>query len=375
MNIIIVGTAYPLRGGIAHHTALLYRHLSKRHTVRVVTFKRQYPAMLFPGKTQLETDDMIRIPTEPLLDSMNPVNWISVAKRIKSRNPDLIIFTYSLPFFGPCYGTVARIAKRGAKSKVLYLCHNIIPHERRPGDIAFTRYALGAGDYFIVQSDTVENDLKLLLPNVIYKKVHHPVYSIFGEPVEKQRARKQLGITDERILLCFGYVRPYKGLHVMIDAMPKVIDKLKIKLLVVGEFYDNKEHYISHIRRLGLEHHVTVDSDYVPNDKVALYFSAADIVMLPYTSATQSGIAQIAYNFNKPVIATNVGGLAEVVKDGVTGFVVEPNDPDTLAEAILRFYNESRENEFAANVQVEKKNYSWEAMTNAIEALMNQNRA
>jgi glycosyltransferase involved in cell wall biosynthesis len=318
----------------------------------------------------MEKDDMVRIPTESLLDSINPLNWISVARRIRSQAPDLIIFTYSIPFFGPCYGTVARFATRSTGTKVLYLCHNIVPHETRPGDGMFTRYALTAGDYFIVQSDSVEQDLKTLLPQACYKKVHLPIYNIFGESVDKQQARKQLGIMEERVLLCFGYIRPYKGLHVMLEAMPKLVGQHKIKLLIVGEFYEDKEKYVAQIRRLGLEPHVIVDSDYVPNDRVKLYFSASDVVMLPYISATQSAIVQIAYSFNKPVIATGVGGLAEVVKDNYTGFVVGPNDSDALANAVLRFYNENREGEFAANVQVEKKNYSWEAMTHAIEELM-----
>lgn len=369
MKIVIVGAAYPLRGGIAHHTALLFRSLSERHEVQVITFKRQYPSLLFPGKTQLDAGDMIRIPTEPLIDSMNPLNWVAVARKIRHRKPDLLMFTYSLPFFGPCYGTIARIATRGTNTRVLFLCHNIVPHEKRFGDTAFTRYALSTGDCFIVQSEAVEHDLKLLLPRAVYRKVHHPVYSIFGEPTDKFLARQELRISDERVLLCFGYVRPYKGLAVMLDALPLITAELKVRLLIVGEFYDDKEKYLGQIRRLGIADHVTVVSDYVSNEKVGLYFSASDVVMLPYTSATQSGIAQIAYNFNKPVIATKVGGLAEVVKDGHTGFVVEPGNPAALAGAVLRFYREHREGEFSMNAKSEKKHYSWQAMTEAIESL------
>ncbi|MBX2991770.1 MAG: glycosyltransferase [Bacteroidetes bacterium] len=372
MNIIIVGAASPWRGGIAHHTALLFQELSKRHTVQVITFKRQYPAFLFPGKTQNEVDEMIRIPTEQRIDSVNPLTWISTGREIRKRKPDLLIFTYSLPFFGPCYGTIARVATRGTNTKVLFLCHNIVPHERRPGDVVFTKYALKAADHFIVQSDAVELDLKKFFPQAAYRKIPHPVYNIFGSPVEKEFARRKLGITDERVLLCFGYVRAYKGLLTMLEAMPMILKEMNVRLLVVGEFYDKREPYEQLMSDYELRDHVTVVSDYVANETVALYFSAADVAMLPYTSATQSGIAQIAYNFNKPVIASNVGGLGEVVRDGVTGFVVLPKDPEALAHAVLRFFKEGREKEFTANVEIEKKKYSWEAMAVAIEELVRE---
>lgn len=371
MKIVIVGTAYPLRGGIAHYNALLFQALSKRHQVEIITFKRQYPALLFPGKTQTESGgELLRVPSEPLIDSINPLNWIAVGKEIRRGNPDLIIMKYWLPFFGPCFGTIARSAKKGTRTKVVYICDNIVPHEKRPGDTAFTRYAFGAGDFFIVQSDAVERDLQMLFPGTIYKKVPHPVYNIFGKPVDKHHARKQLGITDERVMLFFGYVRAYKGLNVLLEAQARIVKELNVRLLVVGEFYDDKEKYLKQIASLGIANSVTVNSDYVANEKVGLYFSAADVVVLPYSSATQSGIAQIAYNFNKPVIATNVGGLAEVVRHGVTGLVVPPNDPDALKHAVLEFFLEQKEAAFAANVAVEKQKYTWEAMAEAIEGFV-----
>jgi glycosyltransferase involved in cell wall biosynthesis len=368
LKIVIVGPAYPLRGGIAHHTALLYQHLSEHHKVRVITFKRQYPALLFPGQSQLDPDAAMRIPTDQLLDSVNPLNWVSIGRRIRKDPPDLLIVAYSLPFFAPCFGTLARVAKKGTNTKVLFLCHNVVPHEARVGDRSLTRFALGAAEYFIVQSETVKKQLLSLFPRAVYRMVHHPVYSSFGEPVDKPSARQRLGITEERVLLCFGYVRPYKGLHVLIDAMRHVIDQCTVKLFIVGEFYDNKQKYVDHIQRLALERNITMKAGYLPNDMVGLYFSAADAVMLPYLSASQSGIAQIAYNFDKPVIATNVGGLAEVVRDNVTGFLVPPGDSQALAKAIVRFYNERKENEFSAHVRTEKLQYGWEAMRRAIES-------
>ena len=221
MNIVIIGTAYPLRGGIAHFVALLSKYFQKaNHNVGIISFKRQYPKILFPGKTQDEQGEQPGVdPAPQLVDSINPLNWISVAKHIVSRKPDVLIFKYWLPFFGPCFGTIAKQVKKQKNAKVLFICDNIIPHERRPGDVAFTKYAFKQADYFIVQSDAVENDLNKHFPGSRYRKVPHPVYENFGTPIPKAEARKQLGITAKNVLLYFGYVRRYKGLSVLIDAM------------------------------------------------------------------------------------------------------------------------------------------------------------
>jgi glycosyltransferase involved in cell wall biosynthesis len=370
MRITIVGTAYPLRGGIAHYNALLYRELSKKHDVDIVTFRRQYPSLLFPGSTQMESGgEMFRVPSRALVDSINPFNWVSVGRSIRDAAPGLIIFKYWLPFFGPCFGTIARIAKRGTRTKVALICDNVIPHEKRVGDAAFTRYAFRAADYFIVQSDAVERDLLKFWPKAAYRKVPHPIYSMFGTAVDKHQARAALGITAQRVLLFFGYIRRYKGLGVMIEAIAKTDPSLDVHLMVVGEFYDNEERFRKQVAELKLEGRVRFNADYVPNDQVALHFSAADAVVLPYSSATQSGIAQIAYNFDKPVIATAVGGLQEVVLDNITGFIVPPRDAKALAKAIERFYCEEREAEFSARVRQEKQKYSWENLARALEDL------
>ncbi len=370
MKIVILGPAYPLRGGIAHYNALLASHLRKRHTVDVITFKRQYPKMLFPGKTQDEIGRFHDVSPAPrLIDSINPLNWIRVAKAIRRRKPDLLIFKYWLPFFGPCFGTIAGLCRRRTKTKVLFICDNVIPHERRPGDVFMTRFAFRFADFFIVQSDAVERDLKSFLPSARHRKIPHPIYEIFGKGLEKREARRRLGMEDERVMLFFGYVRRYKGLHLLLEAMPSVLEHLKTTLYVVGEFYDDREKYMDQIRKLGLEGRVRIVAEYVPNDQVALYFSACDVVVLPYVSATQSGIVQIAYQFDKPVIATDVGGLAEVVIDKTTGFIVTPNDPRALAEAIKRYYEEGRETEFSENVRIEKRKYGWDSLVEAIENL------
>jgi glycosyltransferase involved in cell wall biosynthesis len=375
MNILILGTAYPLRGGIAHYNALLYTHLKKKHHVEIISFKRQYPKMFFPGKTQKEQGDPgLPVTSEQLIDSVNPLNWIRVGFALRKRNPDAVIFKYWLPFFGPCFGTICALLKYRRKTKVVAICDNVIPHEHRPGDGLFTWYAFKFVDAFIVQSDTVEQDLLATVDDPRYRKVPHPVYEIFGPRIDKKEARAALGIRDEKVILFFGYIRPYKGLHVMIDAMKELKKSLRVKLLVVGEFYDDEEQYRWHISDAQVRDVVDVVSDYVPNEKVGEYFSAADAVVLPYLSATQSGIAQIACNFDKPVIATDVGGLAEVVVDGVSGLIVPPNNPSKLADAIRKFYSENLEETLSAGAAREKKKYSWDNMVEAIEQLTINNQ-
>lgn len=360
-----------MRGGIAHFNALLYHELVKRHEVHIITFSRQYPSLFFPGKTQKETSgELLRVPSEPRVDSINPLNWLRVGNEICRREPDVVIFKYWLPFFGPCFGTIARRAKRNGKTKVVCICDNVIPHEKRPGDRMFTRYAFGSVDGFIVQSDAVERDLVSFLPGARYRKVAHPVYTLFGEPTDTDEARRRLNIRRLRVLLFFGYVRPYKGLDALLEAMARLKGRLDVHLLVVGEFYGDYPAYQIKIRELSLQENVTTNAEYVPNDQVGLYFSAADVVVLPYHSATQSGIVQIAYNFDKPVIATNVGGLGEVVLHQKTGLLVPPGNPDALAEAILQFYSEGKEKEYVEHIRVEKKKYTWEAMAVAVEDLV-----
>lgn len=370
MKVIIIGTAYPLRGGIAHYVALLAKYFQKaKHDVEIISFKRQYPKILFPGKTQEESgEELHSIKAEMLIDSINPFNWIAVGNEIRKRKPDLIVFKYWLPFFGPSYGTIAAIAKRDKHTKVMILCDNIIPHEKRPGDLLFTKYLFHFADSAIVQSDSVENDLLKLFPNLPYRKIPHPVYEIFGESVSQNEARKKIGIAEnENVILFFGYVRAYKGLDVLLRAMQNIEN---VKALVVGEFYDDEQQYRSLAKELNVENKVRFFSEYIANDEVKNYFSASDAVVLPYKSATQSGIAQIAFNFDKPVLTTNVGGLAEIVPDGKAGYVVEPNNPRFFANAIQKFFSENQKEEFTAQVKIEKKKYSWENLVCAIEELM-----
>ncbi len=370
MKILLFGPAFPLRGGMAHFITLLYSHLTQRgHNVEIINFKRQYPKILFPGKTQEESGEAgIPVPCTVLIDSINPLNWILNGLKLRNRNADLVISTYWLPFFGPSSGTLHALLRTG-KTKTLTILHNVIPHERRPGDILFTKFLFRFTDYFIAQSESVEKDLLRFVPNAKYRRVALPMFSLFKERIPKQEAKKQLGINDEKVILFFGYIRPYKGLHVLIDAMKIMKQKMNLRLLVCGEFYGDEEKYRAHMNAVGIEEKTMVISDYIPNENVHLYFSAADVVVQPYISATQSAIAQIAYFFSSPIIATNVGALPEVVIHEKSGLIVPPNDPQALADAIMRFYSGNLEAKLTAGANEERKKYSWDPMVDAIEQL------
>ena len=373
MKITILSAAYPLRGGIAHFAGLLYKELIKKFEVDVITFKRQYPSLLFPGKTQLETDgDVEKIPTKVELDSINPFNWIKIGYRIKSEAPNLLVIKHWMPFFAPIYGTIARIVRKNKKTKIIVISHNIIPHERKPGDRVFTKYFFNSVDYFITMSKSVQKDLFSLYPNAKEKLLFHPVYSNFGEAVTKDIARKKLELTSEKVMLFFGFIRDYKGLDVLLKAVALIKDKIDFTLVVAGEFYSNEDKHRTMIKDLKLDSVVKIFSDFIPTNEVKYYFSACDVVVLPYKSATQSGIVQIANNFDKPMISTNVGGLPEVVADGKTGYLVEKENPKQLADAILKYYNENKEAEFIDNIKNEAAKYSWSQFVKGMMELVDK---
>ncbi|MFA3783653.1 glycosyltransferase [Melioribacteraceae bacterium 4301-Me] len=364
MKIKIISSAYPLRGGISHFTGLLFKELKKNHDLEVITFKRQYPKLFFPGKSQTEAENEIeKIDTKILVDSINPLNWLMLGNKIKKEKPDLIIFKYWMPFFAPCFGTISRIAKKNKTTKVLVICDNIIPHEKKVGDIALTRYFFSVVDYFILMSETVKRDLIKIKKDAKYKLLFHPIYSNFGELIDKQAAKEKLGIKSEKNILFFGFIRKYKGLDILLKAVALLKDKIDLNLIVAGEFYEDENKYLSLIKQLDIEKKVTLHNDFIPTADVKYYFSAADVVVLPYKDATQSGIVQIANNFNKPVIATKVGGLTEMIEDGKTGFLIEKENPEQLADTIIRFYEENKEFEFTQNIKAEVEKYSWQKFT------------
>ena len=381
MKIAIIGTAFPMRGGIAQYNSILYKYLSVNNDVKVFSFKRQYPEFLFPGKTQFETGEpAFKIPDDKniiSIDSINPFNWFFTALKIRKEKPDLIIYKYWIPFFAPCFFTISFFVKLFSQTKVLFICDNVIPHEKRFGDKFLTKLVFSTVNYFIVQSKTVENDLKLLnKKNKPYKLSPHPLYNIFGEKVEKQEAINilinefKLNIQKEKIILFFGFIRKYKGLIYLLDAMPDILKENNVKLIIAGEFYDDEKPYKEKIKELNLENNVILLSDFMPDEKVKYFFSACDVLVLPYTDATQSGIVQIAYYYDKPVIVTDVGGLSEVVIDNKTGIVIKPQSSNEITIAINKFYKENLEEKFSDNIKEEKKKYLWETFTNNILELV-----
>jgi glycosyltransferase involved in cell wall biosynthesis len=376
LNLGLMGVAWPMRGGIAQHTTSLAAELAKRHRVDLVSFTRQYPSFLFPGRSQLDPSAAPpRFSSTPLIDSIGPWSWERAARHLARGRPDALVYQYWMPFFAPAFGTIARRVKRLCRPRgvrTIMVVHNLLPHERRPFDRALTRYVMGATDAYIVQSGTVRVDLVRLAPKARFLEVPHPVYNVFGDPIPKAEARASLGLPAEApLLLFFGLVRRYKGLDTLLRALPAIRAALdpSPRLLVVGEFYEGREETAALVRELGLGEAVTIVDEYVADEKVGQYFSAADVVVLPYKSATQSGIVQIAYQLERPVICTDVGGLAEVVRDGETGFVVPPDNPRALADAVIRYQRDACEAGFMERIRGEKHKYSWDRMAKAIETL------
>jgi glycosyltransferase involved in cell wall biosynthesis len=372
MKVAAISTSYPMRGGMAHYVAQLYRTLVERgHDVRVISFSRQYPGLLFPGRTQADlSKEVDKIPSEALLDSINPFTWIRTAVRIRSFSPDVLFLNYWMPFFMPSYATIACLVRAFRRTRVIFLCHNIVPHERRPGDRLLTRLGLRSGHGFIVQTEAVRDDLLRFRPDAPYRLVPLPVYEIFKSSLSRSEARERIGLDPhDRVVLFFGYVRKYKGLSVLARAMKIVRSTLAVKLVVAGEFYEDLLCFEKEVQELGISKDVLIFDEYIPNEDVGTYFVSADVVALPYLSATQSGIAQIAYNFDTPVIVSDVGGLRESVIEGKTGFVIPANDEQALAAAIITFFHQRGTEDFAANVRQYKTQFSWDRIAEAVEGL------
>jgi glycosyltransferase involved in cell wall biosynthesis len=369
MKIVVLGTAWPYRGGIALFNERLAREFQKENDeVITYTFTLQYPSFLFPGKTQYSEEpapqgmNIVR-----KVNSVNPFNWIKVGRELKKMTPDLIVIGFWLPFMAPCLGTIARIARKNGKTRVVSVVHNIVPHEHRIGDKMFATYFCNSVDGFVAMSDSVLNDLTLfdsVKPRVFCR---HPLYDNFGEAVERNSALQELGLDSKnRYMLFFGLIRDYKGLDIMLKAYADSrLRQMGVKLIVAGEFYNNAEKYFELEKELGLEGEVIWHREFVPDSKVRYYFGAADIIVQPYKSATQSGVTQIAYHFEKPMIVTNVGGLAEIVPNGKAGYVVEPDERE-IADAIVDFFGNNRQEEFREGLLFEKKKYAWSNMTKSV---------
>jgi glycosyltransferase involved in cell wall biosynthesis len=370
MKIAIIGPAHPLRGGgLATFNERLAQVLQEQgHNVTIYSFSLQYPSFLFPGSSQFTDEPAPQgLKIKTIINSINPLNWVSSGLKIKRDAPDLVIVRYWLPFMGPALGTILRIV-RSKKAHVLCIADNVIPHELRPGDNLFTKYFIGSVDTFVTMSKDVLKDLATFTSKPA-QFTPHPLYDNYLPAISKTEACRQLGIDpDRRYLLFFGFIRKYKGLDLLLQAMAdERIRNANIKLIIAGEFYDKRDMYDDLIKGLQLEDSILPFTDFIPNNEVHKYFSAADVVVQPYKNATQSGITLAAYYFEKPMIVTNVGGLHEVVPDGVTGFIVEP-DAKSIADAIIRFYQPGSLPGIEQNLKAEKQKYSWD---NFIRTIMN----
>lgn len=372
LKIVLIGPVYPYKGGIAHYTSLMYQALAKRHDVEMISYKMQYPKLLFKKEQKDYSNDMFKVEgTQFIINTANPFNIMNVARKIKKMKPDVVISQWWHPYFAPCYWILESVL--GKKIQKMFICHNVFPHERFPMDKFLTKLVLKKGDAFIVHSKSDGEDLLTIKPNAKYRQNPHPTYNAFKiRNITKSQARDELHKSqDEKLLLFFGFVREYKGLKHLLNAMPKVQEKTgNVKLMVVGSFGEDKEEYMRLIRENHIEDLVEVIDGYTPDNEVEKYFAACDAVVLPYESATQSGIVQIAYGFEKPVIVTNVGGLPDVVTDGKTGYVVEPQNPEVLADAVIQYYKEDKEKEFIENVREEAYRFDWERMVEVVEQLL-----
>ena len=371
MNVVIIGPAYPLRGGLATYNERLARAFKENgDAVRIVTFSLQYPNFLFPGQTQFSTEaGPVDLDIEVSLSSVNPFSWLAVGRKLRAERPDLVVFRFWLPFMGPALGTVARLVRGNGYTRVVAITDNVIPHEKRPGDRPLTRYFLSACDGFVTMSQSVLDDLQKLgfgKRPALYRP--HPLYDNFGPIKPKLAALAALRLpATTGYLLFFGFIRAYKGLDIMLEAFAdERVAALPIKLIIAGEFYEDAAPYEALIKQHNLEGRIVRATDFIPNEKVVDYFCASDLIVQPYKNATQSGVSQIAYHFERPMLVTNVGGLAELIPAGVVGYVVPPTAP-AIADAVVDFYSARREETFAAGVREQKKQFSWPVMVAALK--------
>jgi glycosyltransferase involved in cell wall biosynthesis len=380
-KVVIIGPAHPLRGGLATFNQRLAKEfIQTGYDCSIYSFSLQYPSFLFPGKTQYTDEPAPEgLTIHTVINSVNPFNWIKIGNRLKKERPDIIVVRFWLPIMGPALGTILRRVKKNKHTRIVCIADNVIPHEKRPGDTAFTKYFLGSCDAFITMSEKVMSDLRSFVPEKSKpaQLVQHPLYDTFGDILSKQEARKHLGIDETQpLILFFGFIRKYKGLDILFEAMKLLpsthADKpngssLLPKLLVAGEFYEDDKPFKEQIERLGIKDQLILRTDFIPDSEVKYYLCAADAVIQPYRNATQSGVTPLAYHFEIPMVVTNVGGLPSLVPHNKVGLVVEPN-PSSIAEGIIEFYRLG-EDYFIPHLRNEKLKYSWANLVNTIIAL------
>jgi glycosyltransferase involved in cell wall biosynthesis len=379
-SVIILGPAHPLRGGglTTFNHRLARAFIQEGYDCHIYSFSLQYPSFLFPGSSQFTDEPAPEgLTIHSRVNSINPVNWWLVGEELRRRRPDIIVVRYWLPLMGPALGTILRRVRRNKHTRIIALTDNVIPHERRPGDLPFTKYFLKSCDAFITMSEKVMSDLRQFEKEKPALQVPHPLYDNFGEPVSTSAARtvlRQRGLKAEdtdRILLFFGFIRKYKGLDLLLEAMAdERVRAAGIKLLVAGEFYEDERSYREQIDRLGIGDRLLLRTDFIPDQDVKYYLSAADVVVQPYRNATQSGVTPLAYHFGKPMIVTDVGGLPALVPHERVGLVVRP-EVKTLADGVLRFF-ELGADHFIPHLRTEREKYSWSKLVDSIIALSGQ---
>ncbi|HOO79477.1 MAG TPA: glycosyltransferase [Lachnospiraceae bacterium] len=369
-SIMVIGPVYPYKGGIAHYTGLLSKALGSQYLVDTVSYSLQYPKFMFKKEQKDYGNKTFEIKDARfLINTANPFSWMKMKQEIKKKEPDLLIVQWWHPYFAPCYQWMLHGLK---KTKVLFVCHNVLPHERFPMDRILTKNTLKNGNYCILHSKEDEENLKLLLPKLLYERTVLPTYQAFClQHMTREEARRKLGISlDDKVILFFGLVRKYKGLGYLIAAANRIVTQYpEMKICIVGDFGSSREEYMEQIRNTGVEDHFIIRDGYVPDAEVEPYFAAADLNVCPYETATQSAIVQVAFGFELPVLATRVGGLPEAVTDGLTGYIVEPMNPDAIAEGVIRYFKEEKEEEFRKHVSEEKERFSWDRTVEIIQRL------
>jgi glycosyltransferase involved in cell wall biosynthesis len=369
LRVTVVGSAPPLRGGIAHYTTALVRALRRRHTVQVVGLRRQYPRLLFPGTTETDQSGVrIELRSDAVVDPLSPWSWPAVAKAIRAFAPDVIVLAWWQPALGAVLATFTRLARGRSRARIVFLCHNVAAHDATPLDRILTRYALRCADAAIVHSDGDRERLRRSRPHLLQRRTRHPAYDLaeFGPRLEAEPARATLGLGGD-VVLFFGLVRRYKGLADLLRAMPRVLAAHRCTLVVAGEFYEPRPPYDALVRELGITAQVRLLDRYVANEEVGVYFSAADVVVAPYRAATQSGVVALAQQFHRPAVVSRVGGLPDMIVEGITGLSVPAGDPDALANAVLRIYEEGVDR-WCARVR-EAQVTGWGEEVDAIEQL------
>jgi len=375
-KIIIIGPAYPYRGGNALFVAHTYEALQDHFDINIYNYKLLYPSFLFPGTTQYDksTLQVKRVPNKRLVNSINPINWINVANKLKKEEADLIIFDWWHPFFGFCHGVISWLIRKKYKNKILFITENVVSHEDNFIDRFLTKFGLRNASKFLTLSGIVEKDVQQYAKGKKVYRSELPVYDCYQQnnEIDIKKTKEELGFSkDSIVLLFFGYVRKYKGLDILIEAFPNILTEIpEARLLIVGEFYDKPDTYLEQIKNLGIEDKVKVVNEFVPNEEVAKYYEASDIVILPYRSATQSGILNVAYGFNKPVIVTDVGGLSDFVNEGKTGFVVKPDSPEAIAECVKNFMKVKKETDFLGHINEMNKKNSFTQLPEVIQNII-----